>query len=287
MERFLSWLDGDAPGSGPSKLRSYRVILAMVVATEYVIKALERPASTGPSDVALLVIVILLGAAVVADRGARAALAGIALLQLGYVWGQFPHAGNHRYLEAVLAFYLAVLDPERPADARLALCSLRWTVVVVLFYSGFQKLIHGYWFDGQFLAHAMWRDGFASALSGWLAPGDAARLATYGGEPGDGPYRLDGALLPFLSNAVWITELALSVLLVPRWTRRVAWVAAVAFMIAVEAVARELMFGIEFACALLLFAYPDRVRRAVVPVAVLLGLLVLVRLGLLAEVRFH
>ena len=287
MKRCLSWLDGDAPGSRPSKLRSYRVILALVVATEYAIKALERPDSAGPAEIVTLVVVTLLAAAVVTDRGARAAMAGIALLQLVYVWGQFPHAGNHRYLEAVLAFYLAVLDPRRPDDARLALCSLRWTVVVVLFYSGAQKLIHGYWFDGQFLAHAMWRDGFATAFSGWLAPDDAARLATYGGEPGDGPYRLGGLLLPLVSNAVWISELALSVLLVPRRTRRVAWVVAVAFMVAVEVVARELMFGIEFACALLLFAYPDRVRRAVLPVAVLLGLLVLVRLGLLPEVRFH
>ena len=86
---------------------------------------------------------------------------------------------------------------------------------------------------------------------------------------------------------MWIAEVALSVLLVPRVTRRFAWLAAIALMVAIEAVARELMFGVEFAGALLLFARADRVRFALLPLAVLLALSVLVRLGLLPEVRFH
>jgi len=50
---------------------------------------------------------------------------------------------------------------------------------------------------------------------------------------------------------------------------------------------RELLFGIEFGCAVLLFARGRALRYAVWVVALLLVLLFLVRLELLPEVTFH
>ena len=66
-----------------------------------------------------------------------------------------------------------------------------------------------------------------------------------------------------------------------------AWIAAVLFVAATEVVARELMFGVEFACAIALFASGDVVRRLVWPVVAFLALLVLMRLGVVPGVLFH
>jgi hypothetical protein len=75
--------------------------------------------------------------------------------------------------------------------------------------------------------------------------------------------------------------------LVPRSTRTFACVATCALIAGAGLLAREMMFGIEFAAATLLFLPGDLLRRCVVPAAALLAALVLVRLGILPEVLFH
>ena len=72
-----------------------------------------------------------------------------------------------------------------------------------------------------------------------------------------------------------------------RRTRPIALVAGLLFLVATEVVARELMFGVEMAGALLLFARSSVIRRFVFPLALLLSLAVLVRLGLLPGVLFN
>jgi hypothetical protein len=56
---------------------------------------------------------------------------------------------------------------------------------------------------------------------------------------------------------------------------------------AMELVTRELMFGVEFAAAILLFARGNALGRWVLPFALLLGAAVLVRLGVVPDVGFH
>ena len=182
---------------------------------------------------------------------------------------------------------LAVLDDERGDERRLLLRSLRWTVIVVLFYSGLQKLAHGYYFRGQFLAYSLWTDSFRLLLEPLLSPGELARLGSLEGRMGDGPYLVSGPLFLTVSNAVWLIEMALAVFLYVRTTRTWAWVAACAFFLVTQSMARELMFGIEFAGAILLFARSDLIRKAVWPVAALLLLLCLMRLGVVPEITFH
>jgi hypothetical protein len=286
-ERFLSKLDGDEPGSVPVKLRAFQIIFALVVCTEYWTKGLRRWGELDLEDVTSLVLVTLLCAAVAQGRLRRAACGGLALLQTWYVWSLFPMAGNHRYLEIVIAALFAVLDDERPEERRLLLRSLRWLVVLVLFYSGLQKLVHGYYFRGQFLAYSLWRDAFRSALGPLLASGELDRLVSYGAAAGDGPYVTSSPLFVAASNAVWIVEMTLGVLLIPLATRRFALISACIFMVATESVARELMFGVEFVCAILLFARTALLRRLVWPAAVFLAVLVVIRLGLLPEILFH
>ena len=103
---------------------------------------------------------------------------------------------------------------------------------------------------------------------------------------GSGPYLASSPLVVALSNAIWIAEISLAVLLVPHRTRTFAWIATAGLIVATQAVARELMFGVEFLAAVLLFARTDLIRPLLPPAALFLGVLVLMRLGLLPEMVF-
>ena len=145
------------PDPTSAKVRSFQVVLALVVFTEYWTKALQTWALVEAADAVALVVVTVLAAAVVHGRWRRAAFAGFTLLQAWYVWTYFPLTGNHRYLEMVLAGLFALLDDRKATERRLLLRSLQWIFVVVLFYGGLQKLVHGYYFHGQFLSYSLWR----------------------------------------------------------------------------------------------------------------------------------
>ena len=229
----------------------------------------------------------LLAAAIVHGRWRRAAFAGLALVQAWYVVRLFPLAGNHRYLEAAFAGALALLDDTRPEEQRLLLRSLRCMTLVVLFYAGLQKLVHGFWLRGQFLAWALWWESFRPVIRPLLSAEEFQRLTACGWSAGDGPFLASSPALALVSNAVWVSELALVALLVPRTTRVAACAAACAMLAAASVAARELMFGVEFAAAILLFLPGNTLRRLVLPLAVLLAVLVLVRLEVLPEVVFH
>jgi hypothetical protein len=287
MTWVLSLLDGDEPGTERDKLRAFGIVLSLVVCTEYWTKYLNRVDEIGATTIAAVVAVTILTAVVVHGRWRRPAFAGLALLQVWYVVHLFPMAGNHRYLEVGLGGLLALLDDEERPEQTLLLRALRWMAVVVLFYSGLQKLVHGYWFRGQFLAWSLWSDSFQTALEPLFAPHAFAQLSTSTWSAGDGPFLATSASLVLLSNAIWVAELGLAVLLIPRATRTFAWIATCGLILAMEIVTRELMFGVEFAAAILLFARGRVLRRALLPLALLLLAALLVRLGLLPEVGFH
>jgi hypothetical protein len=284
---LLARLDGDVAGAELSKIRGFEIIFALVICAEYWTKALARRGELAPAEVVALVPATVLAAATLVGFRRRTVFAGFALLQAWYVWTNFPVTGNHRFLELVVAVLLAILSPGVEQERRLLFRSLRFTVLVVLFFSGLQKLIHGYYLRGQFLAYSLSRDSFHVALAPLLPAGEADRLRALGDLPGAGPYLVESPAFLIVSNAVWIAEIGLAFLLVHRATRRFAWIAACLFVVATELVAREFMFGIEFVATLALFARDDVVRRFVAPVAAVLTALVLIRLGLLPEVTFH
>jgi hypothetical protein len=181
---------------------------------------------------------------------------------------------------------LAALDDRRAEHRMLQLRAIRWSVIVVLFYSGLQKLVWGYWNDGQFLGYSLGREPFRSTL-GWIVPADElSRLTALGGAVGDGPYLPEAPLLVVAGSLTWVAELALALVLFPPRTRHRAWPVACLLVAGIELVARELMFGVEFCAALTLFAREDRLTRWLRPIAVFLTALLLVRLGVLPEVLF-
>ncbi|HEX6130869.1 MAG TPA: hypothetical protein VF044_04010, partial [Actinomycetota bacterium] len=67
-----------------------------------------------------------------------------------------------------------------------------------------------------------------------------------------------------LSNAVWVAEIVIGALLLPRPTRTVAAVLAVALVLGIQLAARELGFAILFTNLLLVFL-PPAVARALLP----------------------
>jgi len=287
LERIVSGIDARQEPDVDSRLLAFQRVLALVVAAEYWTKTIRDRALFDTADAVALTLVTVLATAVLLGRFRRAAFAGLALLQAWWIVRFFPLAGNHRYLELILAVVFSALDERNDEHRRLQLRSVRFMVVVVLFYSGLQKLVWGYWTRGQFLAFAVNREPF-SAMLGWLLPADElARLTSYSGAIGDGPYLADAPLLIAASNLVWILEIGLALLLMLPLTRHRTWPIACLWVVCIELVARELMFGVEFCAALALFARGDRLTRWVVPIALFLGSLLLVRLGLLPEVLFH
>jgi hypothetical protein len=287
LERILSGLDAPREPDAGSRLLAFQRVVALVVATEYWTKTIRDRALFETADGVALALVSVLAAAILLGRFRRAAFAGLALVQAWWIWRFFPLAGNHRYLELILAIVFSALDERSGEHRRLQLRAVRFMVIVVLFYSGLQKLVWGYWSHGQFLAFAVDREPFTTML-GWLVPtGELARLTSYSGAIGDGPYLIGAPSLIAVSNLVWIVEIGLALLLWHPATRRWGWPFACLLVVSIELVARELMFGVEFCAAIALFARGDRLTRWVVPIAMFLGLLVLVRLGLLPEVVFH
>jgi hypothetical protein len=107
------------------------------------------------------------------------------------------------------------------------------------------------------------------------------------GEIGDGPYRVESAALLLVSNAVYLTEIALAALLFVRRTRWVAVLVVLALLVAIEIGAREVFFGLVFASALLTFPRADVNRRLLPVVAALLTALLLSRAGVLPEATFY
>jgi hypothetical protein len=216
----------------------------------------------------------------------RAAFVGLAAVHLHVLWLEFPGSANHAYLELFICLLGAFLDVEHPDERRHLLRAARWLACVVLFYSGLAKLVHGYWFHGEMLAHQLKFAYYRPVLGLLLPAGEFERLVAFTAQVGDGPYRVQS--LPFVlgSNAVYLLEMGLALLLCIRRTRPQAALLALALIAAIEAGAREFFFGLVFGNLILLFTRRDTNTPAWWPVVGILALLVLIRLGLFGSIHF-
>ena len=167
-----------------------------------------------------------------------------------------PLTHNHLFLELFALGLLAIVDDDAGEDGALALRALQWTTALVLFHTGLQKVLHGLYFQGEFLAFMVGQgERFAAPFQAVLPAGEVARLQGYDAlRTGAGPYRVDS--LPFLlvSNGVWIAEIALAPLLLVRRTRALAAAAAAGLVLVIQLAAREVGFALLFVNLLLLFA---------------------------------
>lgn len=254
---------GGPPGAGAAGLRAFRTLLLVHATVRVWDRARHEELAVYLGGTAVL----LAAAAVLsATRWAREAML-LALWGLGVEWIVSPAVPNHVHLELGCVALFAVLDVDDEADRGLLLASLRWVAVVVFFAAGLQKVLYGTYFHGELLCWMIAQRPPFAELFGWLLPaGELARLtALDGASPGSGPYRTGAPVLLLLSNAVWMTELALPPLMLWRRTRVPATLAAALFVLAIQLGARETLFALLFSqlCLLLL---PREGYRRLVPV---------------------
>ena len=181
----------------------------------------------------------------------------------------------------------AFLNVASAEERRLYLRALRWIAVVIFFWSGVQKLASGYWTNAEYLAYSLQIPSYRRMLGALVSNADLTRLTGYHGQVGDGPYRVASWPLLVAANVTWALEIALAPLLVWARTRRLAVVAALAFLVGIEAAAREIFFGLVFTNILLVFV-PSAVNRVAVPFfAAFLAVLALIRIGVLPAMTFY
>jgi hypothetical protein len=272
---------------GVEDLIAFGRIFVLILVTEHWTRALALRASIDLEMGLYAALATVLGGLAWLRRRRRLAFAGLAVVQLLVVRHDFPQAGNHAYLGLILCLALAFLDPRVGGEDRLLRQSVCWLTATVLFWSGMQKIVHGYYFEGEQLAYAAWIDSFRPVLAMLMPAEELARLVGYGREVGDGPYRVAGAFFIAVSNGVYIAELLLAAMLGWRRTRMIAVFLALVLLVCVEAAARELFFGLLFANSLLLFWPRGLHRKALGVFAVVLFCLLLVRAGILPEMVFY
>ncbi|MGV3622880.1 MAG: hypothetical protein ACO1OB_18825 [Archangium sp.] len=197
----------------------------------------------------------------------RATMWLVAALGIAQCVLAFPRTGNHLFLGVVVSLLIALSD--RDDDSLLAV------VLLSFVWSGVHKVVHGLWFRGETLAWLMVsRADIAAVLRPFLSDGDAARLASLSRvNEGSGPFVLGGFWL-VVSNVVWLGELAMGALWLPK-LRRFARPVALVSVWAVQLVAHEWEF------ALLLTNMLVSSRRARIACAVGVVLLALLRLDVI------
>lgn len=224
-------------------------------------------------------------AGLVPDWGLRAARAAAVLVGVEVLLS-VPFVANHAFLELMLLLLLATLDEGEEREGALLLRALRVSLAVFFFHTGLQKLLWGYWFDGQFLAYMAGTDETFAVFFAQLLPAEEmARLHSYNvpgswtPRPDAGPYRVDWLPFVLLSNGIYLGEMAAGIgMLIPR-LRVAAGVLALGLLVGIEAGARELTFGALMTGGLLLFL-PGAGTRYAFPVLVLFYLyLAAARLG--------
>lgn len=261
------WLElfADPPGSAfAASLRAFRFLLLAHGA----VRLWDRfSVESGHLLHLLMALSLTLAlAAVTRPRWSRAAV-WIALWTVGVEIAITHGPANHVWAEGMLLGLFALLDPDDPQESEWLLCALRWMVALLLFWAGLQKVLYGTYFRGEFLCWMIaQRPAFATALS-WVVPADeVARLLEAGGRAvGSGPYRTDSVVLLLGSNAVWIAELVLPAMLLWRRSRVVGAVLAALFVLSIQLVAREVMFGLLYS-QLVLLNLPGKGFRRIAPV---------------------
>ena len=265
LSRVLALVGSDHPEAQAAKVRSLGLVLLMHETSEaWLIAQTHQPYA--PYGVRLAHATGISACLVVAfamPRWTRAAIGAAAAFVLVQVALMFPNTPNHALLELMLLGLLAGFD-DRVAEERDAMLqSCKWLVAIVLFSSGLQKLLHGTYFHGEFLAYLTLTetDRFGWLFERIIPAGELARLHT--SDPAAMTYRIDGALAVAVSNAVWVAELLVPIGLLIARVRRYAVFAGIALIVAIEVGAREVTFGVLMTTLLLAHLPRDEIRRLV------------------------
>jgi len=209
---------------------------------------------------------------VLAVRRPRLAMAAVAVLGAAQCALAFPRTATHLWLGALVSVLFALVGDDEEELGRVALA----LPLIVLGWSGVQKLVHGYWFHGELLAWmAVSRPDVTLMALPFLQPGELAGLQR--DVEGSGPFRLSGGWV-VLSNAVWVVELLVPVTAAFAFLRARAWLVLLVLLWSLQVVAHEWQFALLLSNLLVCrapVAVQPRLRAAI---AVALVVLVVARL---------
>jgi hypothetical protein len=277
--RLLS-LAGDTADTG-ARLHGFTRALLLYSAARSWIAAIRFGSAESP------LLFILAGALTIAcalafttrDDLRRLSVRGALVALAVHLAATFPSTDNHFFLELCCFIVLACLE------GALALETLRFVIVIVLFHTGLQKLLWGHYWHGDFLAFMVATGSPFGDLFGLILP--ASEVSRLRGMnllvDGAGPFRVASIPLRLASNAVVLAELALPFLLIFRRTRSAAACAALALVAALQLGAREVLFFALFSTGLCLFLPRDPLPRALPFLAAFYLLLVGLALGVVPD----
>lgn len=222
--------------------------------------------------------------AVFASVAASVALVGrerigaalLAAMMLESITHAFPRAPNHALLELLALLALATHNRREARDGAGLEQVLSGLLAATMLGAGVQKVLHGTYADGTYLAFAIAHsERFAQVFGPLLSAAESARLAAISSPyvEGAGPYVLRDLHMLVLSNAIYLVEIALGMLLLLRRTRPAAAYATIGLVLLIEVAAQEAFFG----CLIVsLAALAARMRRQGSVAIVLLMLLAFV-----------
>ncbi len=263
LERVMPRIASEEAEDRTRRLRSFQAAAALALGGEWLARSTPRIGDLNAKEYLLYAGAFLLALPFLHRRLAAFRGLMILLFATGHVALTFPQSANHAWLGLLIAIPLALFRFDNEEESRWALGSLRIAFVVCIFYTGFQKLLHGYYFQGEVLAfYVSQRESYRTAFSLIMPAAEIERLASYRYAVGAGPFTSSSPLFLIASNASWIGEIILPIMLLFRRTRLIAFIGLIALIVAIEVAARELYFGAFFLMILFLFAPSDWNRKA-------------------------
>ena len=259
LDRVLALGDEDDRSEQDLKVRGLQLFLQFHIAVR--LWFICFPQSSVASGEALTSAIAMASAATAAfvlglsPRFARAALGLSMVTMLVKLWLTFPMSSNHFMIELLNLFLLLLLDPGKNEERGLLLSASRWITVIVIFYTGLQKIFYGTYFGGEFLAYSIATKGHFGDLFRLALPVEefSRLIHSHPERLGAGPFRVQSPFFLLISNGVYVFEMLAPVILLTRRSRSLATGMVILFMVMVQSGARELFFGALMVQLLLLF----------------------------------
>ena len=267
IDRFLALAADPRPFDRRPTLRTFEKVLLLHLSARLWYGAFAPSSISDVGQTWMSYAMTLCFAMLFVKRLAPLAIGGAFCVMLVALWGTFPMTSNHLFLELWTLLLLVVIGGHEEAEARVWVAAMRWSVAIMLFYTGVQKVLYGAYFSGQFLIVEMiLKPEFSSSIGWMLSPEEWERLRLLiPNIVGVGPYKTSSLLLLLASNSVYLFEMSAPVLLLWERTRRAAVLVVFAFVVAIQGGAREVFFAGLMANLLMLF-WPANAHRYALPV---------------------
>ncbi len=263
LDRVMPRIADDDPELRTKRLRSFQAVLALAVGAEWLARSGPAIGDLTQTRQVLTVLAVFLVVPFLHRRLAPFRGLCILLFTFAEIAVTFPRSANHFWLAFLVSIPLALFRPDDEEESRWALGTLRIVFVVCIFYTGLQKLLHGYYFRGEVLAfYISQRETYRPLFSLMMPTSEIERLASYSYVVGAGPFTSDAPLFLLASNMSYAGEMLLPLLLLFRRTRLAGFAGLILLIVSIEAAAREIFFGVFFLMILFLFAPSDWNRKA-------------------------